>query len=97
MIDFRQLEAFIWVSELKSFSASAEKLNTTQPTISQRIANLEQQLGLKLFERNARGMKLTEKGQELLSHAKRIVEQCDEMVRVAKSSIVMKGAFNLSL
>lgn len=95
MIDFRQLEAFIWVAELNSFSATAEKLNTTQPTISQRIANLEQHLGTRVFERNARGMRLTDKGQELLSHAKQIIEQCDKMLHVAQSSIVMKGVFHL--
>lgn len=95
MLDFRQLEAFVWVSELNSFSAAAEKLNTTQPTISQRIANLEQHLGTRVFERSARGMRLTDKGQELLLHAKRILEQCDEMLRVAKSSTVMQGMFNL--
>lgn len=95
MIDFKQLEAFVWVSELKSFSAAAEKLGTTQPSISQRIANFEHYLGAKLFDRNARGIKLTDKGQELLSHAKRLLEQCDEMLRVAQSPAVMQGMFHL--
>lgn len=95
MIDFKQIEAFIWVAELGGFSAAAEKLNTTQPSISQRIASFERELSTRVFDRGARGIKLTDKGQELLSHAQRLLEQRNEMLRVAKSSSVIQGTFHL--
>lgn len=97
MIDFKQIEAFIWVAELGSFSAAAEKLNTTQPSISQRIAGFEQQVSARVFDRGARGIKLTDKGQELLSHAQRMLELHTEMLRVAQSPNVIRGTFHLGV
>ena len=54
MPDFRSLETFYWVAQLRSFRAAAEHLHTTQPAVSQRIANLEDELGVKLLERGPR-------------------------------------------
>ena len=74
-MDLKQISAFVWVAELGSFSAAAEKMHTTQPTISQRIAALEATLDVRLFERSsARGIRLTDKGQELLPLAQRMVD-----------------------
>lgn len=97
MIDFKQIEAFIWVAELGGFSAAAEKLNTTQPSISQRIASFERQVSTRVFDRSARGIKLTDKGQELLSHAQRMLDLRNEMLRVAQSSNVIRGTFHLGV
>lgn len=97
MIDFKQIEAFIWVAELGGFSAAAEKLNTTQPSISQRIASFERQVATRVFDRSARGIKLTDKGQELLSHAQRMLELRNEMLRVAQSPNVIQGTFHLGV
>lgn len=97
MIDFKQIEAFVWVAELGGFSATAEKLNTTQPSISQRIASFERQVGTRVFDRGARGIKLTDKGQELLSHAQRMLELRNEMLRVAQSANVIRGTFHLGV
>ncbi|NYT84875.1 LysR family transcriptional regulator [Pollutimonas harenae] len=95
MIDFKQIDAFVWVAELGSFRAAAEKLNTTQPAISQRIAALESTMTVRLFERGARGIKLTEKGQELLSHAQRMLELRNEMHHVAQSPNAVRGTLRL--
>lgn len=95
MIDFKQLEAFVWVAELGSFRAAADKLNTTQPAISQRIAALEGSLAVRLFDRGARGIKLTEKGQELLSHARRMLDQRLEMLQVARTPNAVRGTLRL--
>lgn len=97
MIDFKQIEAFIWAAELGGFSAAAEKLNTTQPAISQRIASFEQQLSTRVFDRSARGIKLTDKGQELLSHAQRMLDLRNEMLRVAQSAAIFRGTFHLGV
>ncbi len=72
-MDLRQLEAFVMVSRLGSFAAAADHLCITQPAISIRIAGFEQQLGRKLFDRAGRMVVLTPAGQELLSHATRMV------------------------
>src|SRR3546814_10288650 len=97
MIDFKQIEAFVWVAELGGLRAAAEKLNTTQPAISQRIAAMEGQMNVRLFERGARGIKVTEKGQELLSHAQRILDMRAEMLRVAQIQNAIRGTLRLGV
>ena len=62
MIDLRNIETFFWVATLGGFRAAAEKLSATQPAISQRIASLESDLGVRLFDRDVRGIKLTARG-----------------------------------
>ena len=61
-----QIEAFYWITRLGSFRASATQLNLTQPTISLRIRSLEEALGVRLFERMGRKMRLTDGGATLL-------------------------------
>lgn len=97
MIDFKQIEAFVWVAELGGFRAASEKLNTTQPAISQRIAAMEAIMAVRLFERGARGIKLTEKGQELLSHAQRMLDMRNEMLRVATERNAIGGTLRLGV
>jgi DNA-binding transcriptional LysR family regulator len=46
MADFKAIETFMWVATLGSFRGAAQKLNTTQPAISQRIAQLEREVGV---------------------------------------------------
>lgn len=97
MVDFKQIEAFIWVAELSSFRAAAEKLHTTQPAISQRIAALESSMAVRLFDRGNRGIKLTEKGQELISHAQRLIDMRYDMLRAAKSQNTIRGTLRLGV
>ncbi|MER1968792.1 LysR family transcriptional regulator [Castellaniella sp. GW247-6E4] len=97
MMDFKHIEAFVWVAEVESFRIAAEKLHTTQPAISQRIAALEASLSVRLFERSARGIKLTEKGQELLSHATRILDMRTDMLTAAQRETPIRGLFRLGV
>lgn len=76
--NLKQLETFVWVAKLGSFRRTAERLNTTQPNISVRIAELETALGVKLFERDAGSVSLTQKGQALLSYAERVLVATEE-------------------
>ena len=57
---------FLWVAQLGSFRGAADRLHTTQPAVSQRIAGLEGEFGVRLFDRDARSVNLTAKGRELL-------------------------------
>ena len=72
-MNFKRLETFIWVATLGSFRKAAERQNTTQPAISNRIAALEEELGVQLFERDSGRTMLTTRGQELLPYAEKIV------------------------
>ena len=53
-MDFKQLEAFVYVVKLKSFSKAAQRIYLTQPTISAHINSLEKELDTKLIERGAK-------------------------------------------
>ncbi|MBM7555417.1 selenium metabolism-associated LysR family transcriptional regulator [Halanaerobacter jeridensis] len=77
-MNLRQLRIFHSVSQEKSMSATAEKLHITQPAISQTIANLEQELEVKLFERLNRRLVLTNTGQVLLDYSTRILNLVEE-------------------
>lgn len=68
-MNFRQLETFRCIATLGSFSAAAERLNSSQSTISSRIQELEQSLGVQLFDRSSRSVTLTARGRLLLHHA----------------------------
>ena len=97
MIELRNIETFFWVATLGSFRAASEKLNTTQPAVSQRIASLEADLGVRLFERDARGVKLTGKGHELLSHAERMLQVRRDMFEAAREQNVMTGTVRIGV
>ncbi len=74
-MNVRFLETFLWVARLKSFRLTAEKLFTTQASISHRIAVLEEELGVRLFVRDSKGVALTPDGQQVRAYAEQIVSQ----------------------
>lgn len=76
-MDFSSLKAFIVVAECGSFSRAAEQLFMTQPAVSKRIAALEEDLGVALFDRLGRGIQLTEAGQKFVNSARRILTDID--------------------
>ncbi len=89
MPELRSLELFYWVAELRSFSRGAERLNTTQPAASQRIARLEAELGVRLFDRTARTATLTAPGRILFDYAERFLRLQAEML----AAMAVPGAF----
>jgi DNA-binding transcriptional LysR family regulator len=97
MIDLRNIETFFWAAALGSLRAAAEKLGTTQPAVSQRIAALELSLGVKLFDRAPRGVRLTAKGQELLAHAEQLIQARNGLIEAARDSTAMSGRLNLGV
>jgi DNA-binding transcriptional LysR family regulator len=72
-MDLRRLEVFAKVAELGSFSRAAEALLLTQPTISEHVRALEDELGVRLLDRLGRGAAATPAGQLLLTYARRIL------------------------
>mgnify|MGYP002629160569 FL=1 len=66
-MDWRRLQSFKKISIFKSFTNASKELKKSQSTLSRDIISLEKMIGYKVFERNIRGIELTEKGSELLS------------------------------
>jgi DNA-binding transcriptional LysR family regulator len=97
MIDFKTLETFIWVANLRSFRRAAEKLNTTQPAVSTRIAQLESFLGLRLLERDRRSVAPTPNGQEFLVHAERLLRLRGEMIEAVGDRSTVRGIVRLGV
>lgn len=95
--NLKQLEAFVWVADLQSFRRAAERLNTTQPNISARIAGLEQALGTTLMTRDAGSVRLTGKGQDLLAHARRVLDATDALMVAADQKALIEGTLRLGV
>jgi DNA-binding transcriptional LysR family regulator len=97
LIDLRNLETFLWVARLRKFHLAAEKLNTTQPAISARIALLEQDLGKRLFDRRARSAELTAAGLELLGYAERMLALRAEMLQAFEDRTTYRGILRIGV
>ena len=80
-MDLRQISYFLRVVEEGNVTRAAEKLNIAQPTLSKSIKYLERQLGVELFERLPRGVKLTVYGERLLEHARQVEIQVGTAVK----------------
>lgn len=95
-MNLSSLQAFIKVAELGSFSAAAEELFLTQPAVSKRIAQLEEELGVQLFDRIGHRISITEAGKTLLPGAARIIEEVKDTQRqVANLSGDIRGALRI--
>ena len=80
---------------MRSFRGAAEKLNTTQPAVSMRIAQLEDLLGVRLLERDRRIVAPTPKGQELIGYAERLMRLRAEMIEAVGDRSTMRGIVRL--
>lgn len=97
MIDLKTLETFYLVAQTGGFHKAAEKLHTTQPAVSARIAQLERELKARLFERDKRGSHLTVKGRELLRYAERMIALRTEMVLAVAGPAALAGTVQLGV
>jgi DNA-binding transcriptional LysR family regulator len=82
-VTLRQLQAFCAVARLGSFTRAAAALHTTQPALSVQIGQLEDSLGLRLFDRTTRTVGITRVGQDLLPRAERTLAELSELVTSA--------------
>ncbi len=81
-MELTQLAAFAAVAEQGGFSAAADELHLTQPAVSKRVRQLEDTLGVALFDRVGRRVALTEAGRALLPRARRLLNDAREMRRL---------------
>jgi LysR family nitrogen assimilation transcriptional regulator len=76
-MDLKQLEYFVHVAEMGSFTRAAAYLQVAQPALSRQVRSLEVELRQPLLDRNGRGVTLTEAGKRLLAHARGILQQVE--------------------
>ncbi|MGR3714388.1 MAG: LysR family transcriptional regulator [Shimia sp.] len=91
-LDWSLVQSFVAVAETGSLSAAARRLNASQPTLGRHIRTLEDQLGVELFRRQARGFELTERGQDLLAPARTMAAaMADLSLRAAGQETRLEG------
>ena len=73
------LRNFLVITSCGSFTRAAEQLLISQPTLSRQIKELEQELGVSLYERNKEGLQLSEAGEIVMEEAADIIERCDRL------------------
>ncbi len=78
-IELRHLRYFVAVAEERNFTRAAQRLHIAQPPLSRQIQQLEEALGVQLFERNSRPLKLTDTGRFFYSHAVQLLAQTAEL------------------
>ncbi len=95
-IDFRHLETFCRVADLKSFSKAADDLFLTQPTVSGHILSLEHSLSLRLFDRTGREVRLTKAGEVFLQYASKILSSRKDLLNaLSEFSQGIRGELSL--
>ena len=97
MKDLNSLLVFTKVVEASSFSEAARRLKMPVSTVSRRIAELEEQLGVRLLERSTRCLRLTDVGAEILEHAQRSAELSDAVDNIVSNQLSsVSGTLRLS-
>lgn len=90
LMELRHLRYFITVAEELNFSRAALKLFTAQPSLSQQIKDLEEEIGVRLFNRTKRKVELTEEGIVFLEQARLTMQQAEKAVAMARQAHLAK-------
>src|SRR5262244_943797 len=87
-MDLRRLRTFVAVAELGTVSKAAVRLRIGQPALSRQIGDLQQELGLRLFDHVGRGLVLTAEGEQLLADCRRVLT---DLEAVRERAEVLRG------
>lgn len=85
-MNLREMSYLVAVANLHNFSKAAEHCNVSQPTLSTQIKKMEEWLGVKIFERNNKRVMITEKGQDIIQSAKKILQEVERIKEIAECS-----------
>src|ERR1700675_2378139 len=97
MTDFKAIETFMWVVAPGSFRSAAQKLNPPQPAISQRIAQLEREVGVRLLQRDRRMVLPTPSGRQLMVYAEKLIGLRSEMMAEVGDRSATRGVMRLGV
>lgn len=96
-LSLTNLETLCWIARLGSFTAAAERLNTSQPAISGRVRELEQSLGVELFHRQGRRMELTILGRELVERSQPLLNRLEDVVISLENPAAATGIIRIGV
>jgi len=96
-LSLTNLETLCWIARLGSFTAAAQRLNTTQPAISGRVRELEESLRVKLFQRQGRRMELTILGRELVERAQPLLARIEDVVTSLENPAAATGIIRIGV
>ncbi|MBK5968072.1 MULTISPECIES: LysR substrate-binding domain-containing protein [Thiorhodovibrio] len=85
-MNLRDLSYIVAVAETRHFGRAAERCFVSQPTLSGQVKKLEEELGVTIFERSNRSVDITAVGEDILRHARRLLEQSDAIEQVARAA-----------
>ncbi len=91
------LKYAVEIAKTGSINKAAENLLMGQPNLSRAIKELENSIGITIFDRSAKGMFVTEEGEEFLIHAKKILNQIDEVEGIYRLGVPAKQKFSISV
>ncbi len=93
-----ELKYIVAVAEARHFGQAAERCFVSQPSLSASVKNLEEELGVKLFERGKRGVFLTDAGEQIVAQARRALEEAERVKTVAhQGRDPLKGVLRLGI
>jgi LysR family transcriptional regulator, hydrogen peroxide-inducible genes activator len=93
-----ELRYLIAVADLRHFGHAAERCHVTQSTLSTQLRKLEDFLGVTLFERTSRAVTVTQIGERIVPHARRILEEADEICSLARQDEgLLKGSLQIGI
>ena len=94
----RQLQYIVAVAETLGFHKAAERCHVSQPTLSAQVKQLEDVLGVRIFERDRRRVLLTAAGAVVVEHARRVLLEIDDMLAAAKQLTAPRsGTFRIGI
>jgi DNA-binding transcriptional LysR family regulator len=96
-MNIRDLEAFIAVVETGSIVAASARLNLTQPGITRRVQNLEEELGMGLLDRNSKPLKPTSAGREAYEHGRRVLRSLEDLKAGVSPGGEIRGEFRIGI
>lgn len=96
-MNIRFLETVVWLAELRNFRVTADRMNITPAAISNRISAVEQDLGVRLFDRDMRDVGLTPEGEIFVEGAREIVARYDDLITRINADATQQGTVRLGV